>query len=115
MGPSLTHSHAGPGNWVTAGASGLTATDFFDLLEAATSLGGSGTIINPDFSAGGAPIQFGYVRENCCCGDLLLTRGIDNWSVSVTAVEVSAPSGLAAVFCLGLFALAAARLREVRI
>ena len=32
MRPSLTYSHAGPGNWVTAGANGLTATDFFDLL-----------------------------------------------------------------------------------
>lgn len=115
VGPSLTYNHAGSGNWVTASASGLTATDFFDILEAAPALGGSGAIINPDFSAGGTPIQFGYVRENCCGGDLLLTHGIDNWSVSITAIEVSSPSDLMAIFCLGLFGLAAVRLRTARI
>lgn len=111
----MTYNHTGAGNWITNTETGLTASDFVDVFEASTAFGGSGAIVNPDFSSSGAPIHFGYMRANCCGGFITLTHRIDNWSVTINAVEVSAPSGLAAIFYLGLFALAAARLREVRI
>jgi hypothetical protein len=41
---------------------------------------------HPDFSAGGAPIEFGFIRIiSSPAGNVASTRtvGIDNWSVTV--------------------------------
>lgn len=108
MGPSMTYTHAGIGNWVDATLTGLTAADFQDPLQL-TALGGPGGISNPDFSAAGAEIFFGYLRLNCCGGDITTTHGIDNWSVTVNeAVEIAEPE-LAVLFGLGLLGLRVAR------
>jgi hypothetical protein len=53
--------------WETATLSGLRASNF------------SGA----DFSAQGAPIEFGFVRWNSTGGILTTTHGIDNWRVTI--------------------------------
>lgn len=63
--------------WVPTSQTGLTAA-MFDAAAPGMQ--------NPDFSAGGAPIQFGFARSNSTSvgGDgSSLFGGIDNWTVSV--------------------------------
>lgn len=104
MAPGMTYTHSGAGNWVDAAMTGLTATDFIDPLQL-TALGGPGGAANPDFSASGSEIFFGYMRVNCCGGDITTTHGIDNWSVTVnTAIEIAEP-GLGVLFGAGFICL----------
>ena len=110
MGPGMTYSHSGIGNWVDATLTGLTETDFIDPLQL-TGLGGPGGTSNPDVSATGAEMFFGYMRSNCCGGDITTTHGIDNWSVTVNeAIEIAEP-GIAILFGFGLAGLGAIRRR----
>lgn len=68
--------------WQRSALTGLGATDF-------VALDGSGT--NPDFSATGGPIAFGFVRGNSRFadnppvppGDLVYAHAIDNWAVTI--------------------------------
>ena len=54
---------------------------------------------------------FGYMRTNCCGGDITTTHGIDNWSVTVNeAIEIAEP-GIAILFGFGLLGLGAIRRR----
>lgn len=69
--------------WTSFGHTGLTSANF--VLVA-----GSGPT-NPDFSATGAPIAFGYASYNNNTGgapDLVRLSGIDNWQVAVTTVPL---------------------------
>jgi hypothetical protein len=61
--------------------SGLTAANFGRVTGALSIDFGS----NPDFSASGGLIEFGYVRNNSHTGPVLVTRvhAIDNWSATV--------------------------------
>jgi hypothetical protein len=50
---------------------------------------------HPDFSANGAPIQFGFFRANTTTNaQYSITAGIDNWSVSInpTTIGTSEPA-----------------------
>lgn len=60
--------------WTTITWTGLTAMDF-------TAVGG----VFPDFSASGAPIQFGYLRSslNDTVEYQSIEHGIDDWSVTI--------------------------------
>lgn len=60
--------------WTTVTWTGLTAADF-------TAVGG----VLPDFSASGAPIQFGYLRSplNDTVEYQSIEHGIDDWSVTI--------------------------------
>ena len=74
-------------SWTPFSTTGLIATDFEELSVTST-----GTVIagsHPDFTASGAPIQFGYARGNSSSN--ARTGRIDNWSVTVsgTATPVS--------------------------
>lgn len=76
-----------PGNpWTHAAHTSLIASDF-------TLFGGTG---NPDFSASGAPLTFGYFTGNGGSGiaaHLVATAGIDNFAVALNTVPE--PSALA--------------------
>lgn len=97
----------GPGNgapgasWQSFTFPGLTQSNF-------TKIFGPGPT-NPDFSATGGDIQFGYLTTNSeAFGNPITTRsGIDNWSVTVRSIQSTVPepatltllgAGLAAVF-----------------
>jgi hypothetical protein len=54
----------------TGGLTSLTASDFAPAP-------------GPDFSATGAPLQFGYQRANSSRFPIVLTHGIDNWRVTI--------------------------------
>jgi hypothetical protein len=63
--------------WVPTTQTGLTATSFDAAAPG---------VQNPDFSAAGAPIQFGFSRSNSTSvggGGSTLTGGIDDWVVTV--------------------------------
>jgi hypothetical protein len=85
----------GPGApWTQHALSGLTAADF-GLVNVTSP--GSGTIFDntqhPNFSAGGASIQFGFFRANGTSvggGGYTLAAGIDNWQLAIFA---GAPMG----------------------
>ncbi len=65
------------GVWATTSQTGLTAANFDALAPG---------VQNPDFSSGGAPIQFGFSRSNSTSvggGGGTTNGGIDNWSVTV--------------------------------
>jgi hypothetical protein len=105
--------------WTTHALSGLTTLDFGLVNVTAT------TIVDmtqhPDFSAGGAPIQFGYFRANGTGsggGGYTLTAGIDNWQITIAAaVPVTPVPTLGArelallAIALGLIGLSFARRR----
>lgn len=72
-----------PETWTGFGTGGLTAASF--VLAA-----GSGPA-NPDFSATGAAMTFGYASFNNNTGgspDLVRLSGIDNWQVAITTVPL---------------------------
>jgi hypothetical protein len=63
--------------WAPTSQPGLTAASFDALAPG---------VQNPDFSAGGTPIQFGFYRANSTSvggGGSTPTGGIDDWAVSV--------------------------------
>lgn len=83
-----------PATWTSFGATGLTAANFLRLT-------GSGPS-NPNFSAGGGPMTFGYLSANSNTGGapgIVRTSGIDNWRVSVTSVPLPATAWLLATAC----------------
>jgi hypothetical protein len=89
-----------PGPWIAAAFSGLTQASF-------TRVFGSGPA-QPDFSPGGADIQFGYLTQNTSIDTAITTTsGIDNWSVVVHTPEP--PAG--ALIGLALLSLAVAARR----
>jgi len=72
--------------WINHSLSGLTAADF-GLVNVTS--GGSifDNTQHPNFSAAGAPIQFGFFRANgTSVGGLgyTLSAGIDNWAITLT-------------------------------
>ena len=84
-GPSAT--------WTAHPLSGLTASDFGLVNVTPTTL--FDNTQHPNFSAGGAPIQFGFFRANGTGvngGGYTLSAGIDNWQVTVVAAAVAAAS-----------------------
>lgn len=93
--------------WTTHALNGLTALDF-GLVNVTAS-----TIVDmtqhPDFSASGAPIQFGYFRANGTGlggGGYTLTAGIDNWQITIAAAVASAPVPTLGAMELALLAIA---------
>ncbi len=96
--PFITHS-----NWVSAGVSGLVATDFWEFDNAGNLISSS----NPDFSATGSVMQLGFWRGNSSNGNINTEAGLDNWYVDIRAVP--APGTLA---LLGLTTLATTRRRR---
>lgn len=77
-GPSLA--------WSNHTLNGLTAADFGLVNVTPTTLFDSTQ--HPNFSAGGAPIQFGFFRANGTGvngGGYTLSAGIDNWQVTIAA------------------------------
>jgi hypothetical protein len=79
-GSSLTTITPTTDAWVSHAFSGLTSAAF----SRASGSGGP----NPDFSASGGAIQFGYFASNGTGGGrpTATSSGLDNWSASVTAV-----------------------------
>lgn len=80
---------AGQG-WQPFNGSGLTAGDFLDP---------SG-LFNPDFSANGAPIRFGYYSQNGGSGgyySLSAGFGVDNWSVMIESTVTAEAASFGAV------------------
>lgn len=63
--------------WSIAQAAGLTAADF----HPAPGFTGA-TPARPDFTASGAPLEFGYVRGTSARFPVLHAHGIDNWRVT---------------------------------
>ena len=84
-------------NWSAVGESALSATDF--TRHQVTGTGG----INPDFSASGSLLQFGYLSSNGTSANQSVTTrsGIDNWSVDVQAVPEPSSFVLFLVIALG--------------
>lgn len=86
-------------NWTNISDPALFATNF---REIDTTTGAINPISNPDFSAAGSVMSFGFFRANSTSGGAY-TRdgGIDNWSVCI----VPAPGALSALAGAGLLAL----------
>ena len=104
----------GPGLTFTNHAlSGLTAADF-GLVNLTTAGGTADTTQHPNFSAGGAAMQFGFFRANGSSNGgagYTLAAAIDNWQVSIFAVAAPPPPppppvGSVAVPTLGALELA---------
>lgn len=78
---------------------GLTATDFEGLFN--------GTFFptaNPDFSLGGSPVEFGFLRLSTDGGGVNDSSGIDNWTVTLTTDPIPEPASLF-IGLVGLVAL----------
>ncbi len=72
--------------WSPHPLGGLTAADFGLVNVTPTTI--FDNTQHPDFSVGGAPIQFGYFRANGTSlngGGYTLTAGIDNWQITIAA------------------------------
>lgn len=93
--PFSTHS-----NWAPNSLSGIVASDLWEVTPAGTFLSGS----NPDFSASGGVMQFGFYRGNSSgtttSGTFNSECGIDNWSVEL----IPSPGSLAILGAGGLLA-----------
>ncbi len=70
--------------WTTQSVTGLTEADFTEVDLSA--FGMINPASNPDFSAAGAPIQFGYARANSL--NSARVGRIDNWSISIVQTPV---------------------------
>jgi hypothetical protein len=103
--PILTMPFSGFSTWTANPAPGLVASDLYLIDNAGNFFAGS----NPDFSASGGPMQFGFYRGNSSgnvsSGSFITEAGIDNWRVEI----VPAP-GVAGL--MGLGALVATRRRR---
>lgn len=99
----------GPGaGWVTHPLSALTANDFGLVSVTPTTL--SNPAQHPNFSAGAAPIQFGYFRANGTSVNgpaYTLTAGIDNWQVTVNTATAPPVANSTPVPTMGFWQLAA--------
>ena len=101
-GPSAT--------WTNHPLSGLTAVDFGLVNVAADGSSFFDNTQHPNFSGGGAPIQFGFFRANGTSlggGAYTLTAGIDNWQITIGAAPPPPPVILTPVPTLSAWALAA--------
>jgi hypothetical protein len=70
--------------WTHKSKAGITAADLYELNDA-----GQLFTSHPDFSATGAPIQFGFLRANSNGnggGAYTLSGAIDNWFVRVNSI-----------------------------
>lgn len=98
----------GPGaGWVTHPLSALTAADFGLVSVTPTTI--SNPAQHPDFSAGAAPIQFGYFRANGTSVNgpaYTLTAGIDNWQVTINTATAPPVASSTPVPTMGLLELA---------
>jgi hypothetical protein len=105
----------GPGAaWTTHALNNLTALDFGRVVVTPTSY--FDNTQRPDFSANGAPIQFGYFRANSTASvAYTLAAGIDNWQISIaplTPVPTLGAMELALLtIALGLLGLSFVRRR----
>lgn len=101
----LVMPYSGFSNWAPNSLSGIVASDLWEVTPAGTFLSGS----NPDFSASGGVMQFGFYRGNSSgtttSGVFNTECGIDNWHVEI----VPSPGSLAV---LGLGGLVAGRRRR---
>ena len=93
--------------WAAYSLSGLTQSNF-DTDPTALFLGEVGTGQEPNFSASGAPLTFGYALGNRLSGPGTITTvlGIDNWSVTINSASSSVPepnSGVVVSAALALF------------
>ncbi len=97
-------------SFINHALTGLTAADFG--LVALTSTNTCDPSVHPNFSAGGAPIQFGFFRANGTGpggGGYTLAAGIDNWSVTILAPSATgAPIAVPALGPLEMSLLALA-------
>lgn len=105
--PILVMPYATFNTWQPNVASGLVASDFYEIDNAGNIFAGN----NPDFSISGGTMQFGFWRGNSSgtftSGTFNTECGIDNWSVNI--VTVPAPGTIALA---GLGGLLTARRRR---
>ncbi len=98
--PLLTMPFSGFSNWAPNPAPGLLAADLWEL----TPTGMLNALSNPDFSAAGGTMQFGFYRGNSSgtlsTGTFDTECGIDNWRVEV----IPTPGALGALALGGLLA-----------
>jgi hypothetical protein len=96
----------GPGlAWLPHPLNSLTAADFGLVNVTPTTL--FDNTQHPNFSAGGAPIQFGFFRANGTGvngGAYTLAAGIDNWQITLAAAPAGGPA--AGIPAVGNFELA---------
>lgn len=93
------------GVWLAQSFAGLTAASF-------SATDGTGA---PDFSAAGAPIQFGFYTANGTAGSgrSVTTSGIDNWKVTLTEASPAVPEpGAVLLFLPALGVVAFVRRRR---
>ena len=97
----------GPGlTFANHALTGLTAADF-GLVSLTTAGGTSDSTQHPNFSASGAPLQFGFFRANGSSNGgaaYTLAAAIDNWQVSIFAA--APPASSVAVPTVGALELA---------
>lgn len=110
--------------WANHALSGLTAADFGLVNVTPTTL--FDNTQQPNFSAGGAPVQFGFFRANGTGvngGGYTLAAGIDNWQITIGAppppVVVTTPVPTLSEWALAALALVVvligfARMRRAR-
>jgi hypothetical protein len=84
--PLLIMPYSGYSTWTANPAPGLLAADFAEVTLAGVVNIGS----NPDFSATGSIMQFGFHRGNSGNGGYDTDCGIDNWSVTIVPEPAAA-------------------------
>lgn len=96
--PVLVMPYATFNTWQPNAAPGLVASDFWQLTLTGTLISGN----NPDFSASGGVMQFGFWRGNSGNTNIQTDCGIDNWRVEI--IPVPGPTGSAVLALSGLIA-----------
>ncbi|MBX3379694.1 MAG: hypothetical protein KF805_06340 [Phycisphaeraceae bacterium] len=96
--PTLVMPYASFNTWQANAAPGLVSSDFWQLTLAGNLISGN----NPDFSASGGVMQFGFWRGNSGNSSYQTDCGIDNWRVEI--IPVPGPTGSAALALAGLVA-----------